>query len=435
MKKQAVAFTISVVFMGTFFFACASSPAKAAYKSISFSAESFDVDRAAFLLVKGNIDFQGANGDWRYAFIPGGFGVTTEGGYLVEVDSTYVRARYSSSYSYRAGNKMITRSASSGIVPVYYKFKENGYYVLNYTVQSNTVSFSIEEITDPKMLERCRQGLEAEKIQIAKELEAKRAYQAFSEANPGYLEGTWYCESTSGLVASGPTEITFAGGNVTITKILGKQKYVYHGHFIYDNKTIVAEIDYNETADFLKIAWGYELDGGVLEISDAESSADIPAKRLKGKYRKINPGDAAQNRLSAESLQEAESVWKEKMKTAKAAAKRKKGLPVSTKYPEVVGGSAGPGQAILEINTDTLMAIGMQEFSLDGEPFMLLAAGESHMRFVIPNGKHTLSIARGGYAYYNGKSVEFTAASNLLILNIDQGLALTDFDITEKPLE
>jgi hypothetical protein len=124
----------------------------------------------------------------------------------------------------------------------------------------------------------------------------------------------------------------------------------------------------------------------------------------------------------------------QKGELAEEKAQTKKGKAVSSKYPEVFDSSVGPGESILELNVKTSFALGTQEFCVDGEPIMLLSGKRAQVRFKIPNGTHTLSIDKGGYSWYNGKSKDFTAESNLVIITIDQGLMLTDFDVEQKEL-
>jgi hypothetical protein len=113
----------------------------------------------------------------------------------------------------------------------------------------------------------------------------------------------------------------------------------------------------------------------------------------------------------------------------------KTGKAISSKYPEVFDNAVGPGESIVELNVKTSFALGTQEFCIDGEPVMLLSGKRAQVRFRIPNGAHILSIDKGGYSWYNGKSKDFTAESNLIIITIDQGLMATDFDIEERLLQ
>jgi hypothetical protein len=124
----------------------------------------------------------------------------------------------------------------------------------------------------------------------------------------------------------------------------------------------------------------------------------------------------------------------QKKELTEQTAQTENGKAISSKYPVVFDNSVGPGESILELNIKTSFALGTQEFCVDGEPIMLLSEKKAQARFKIPNGAHTLSIDKGGYSYYNGKSTDFTAESNLIIITIKQGLTRTDFDVEKKSL-
>jgi hypothetical protein len=87
---------------------------------------------------------------------------------------------------------------------------------------------------------------------------------------------------------------------------------------------------------------------------------------------------------------------------------------LGTKYPEVFDNSVGPGESIVELNVKTLFTVGTQEFCINGEPVLLLSGKRARTRFKIPDGTHTLSIDKGGYVWYLGRSKDFTAESNLI---------------------
>jgi hypothetical protein len=125
----------------------------------------------------------------------------------------------------------------------------------------------------------------------------------------------------------------------------------------------------------------------------------------------------------------------QKSDSAEGTAQTKNERAVSSKYPEIFDGSVGPGESILELNVKASFALGTQEFCVDGEPILFLSEKRAQARFKIPNGPHTLSIDKGGYSWYNGKSKDFAAESNLIIITVDQGLMKTDFDVEEKALQ
>jgi hypothetical protein len=159
----------------------------------------------------------------------------------------------------------------------------------------------------------------------------------------------------------------------------------------------------------------------VLDITDDEAAIEI-----QGAKEVFSIIDAGVRK---------EGLKAQKKELAEQEAQTEKGKAISSKYPEVFGSNVGPGESIVELNIKTSFALGTQEFSIDGEPIMLLSGKRAQIRFKIPNGAHTLSIDKGGYSWYNGKSKSFTAESNLIIIAIDQGLMATDFDVEKRPLK
>jgi hypothetical protein len=160
-----------------------------------------------------------------------------------------------------------------------------------------------------------------------------------------------------------------------------------------------------------------------VDIIDDEAAIEIQGAKEVFAIVTVDAADVRKERREAE-----------KEESAEQRTQTKKGKAISSKYPEIFDSAVGPGESIVELNVKTSFALRTQEFSIDGEPMMLLSGKRARMRFKIPNGAHTLSIAKGGYSYYNGKSTDFTAESNLIIITIKQGLMMTDFDVERKSL-
>jgi hypothetical protein len=174
-----------------------------------------------------------------------------------------------------------------------YTLEEGKYYRLYYKITNmfkNQYLFLFEEIKDEKKLEQAKNNTEEwlveyeqarneQKKIIAEKVEKKKEYLMFSEANPGYLDGVWKGTFTP----KKPVTLTFNGNKLILDRKFAIGKPVHwEGDFFFDKETIV--VFFNRALS-KKQVWYYEIEDGVLNITDAPS--DIRVGSIKGKYHEL----------------------------------------------------------------------------------------------------------------------------------------------------
>jgi hypothetical protein len=156
-------------------------------------------------------------------------------------------------------------SSMSDPISMVVPFDYGKYYYLDYEITgratiftTDTIQFSIIELTDPVLIQKADDAIASVKSGIEKQ----KPYLVFSETNPTHLEGTW---------GFNVFKITFKEGRYKISiKLFGQENArTSEGRYFFDDQTIVALVE-NETGNSiynkLKKVWYYELKNGVLEV-------------------------------------------------------------------------------------------------------------------------------------------------------------------------
>ncbi|MDR1178147.1 MAG: hypothetical protein LBK64_04905 [Spirochaetaceae bacterium] len=176
-----------------------------------------------------------------------------------------------------------TYGSNSEPVSMVFSFESGKYYYLDYEITgkstvsaSDTIQFSITELTDPALIQKADNAIAL----VKSGLEKQEPYLVFSDTNPAHLEGTWEFNAFT---------LTFNEGRYRIgIKLFGRENArTSEGRYFFDDQTIVALVE-NETGvgayERLKKVWYYELKDGVLEIK-VQGDENYLAN---GKYLKSN---------------------------------------------------------------------------------------------------------------------------------------------------
>jgi hypothetical protein len=276
--KAKTFFVITGIFAFVFsFVSCMTTVQKTAIKfaeDITFNAERLAVVEKPAFVYSGYVSqdegvgignmYRGAK---RVVTIPGGLGAT---GYMVSSGySEFIVYERNVDFFFQ-WKKITTHTTRMS-----FTFEEGKCYELRFGV--------IKEMTDPAMIEKGQRALEAgknviekDKAEKEKSIEREKEYLAFSEANPGYLDGKW---------ESKETKLTFKGSRVYVESF----RLEGAGSYFFDKNTIVAFIEwitiYDRTGDMdppQKYVWYYEFEGDVLKIAKGVFSI----RNIKGQYHK-----------------------------------------------------------------------------------------------------------------------------------------------------
>ena len=263
MKRFRIVLKIVCVLIVVFIlFACASAPQKAAIKeteSIDFSAATDtspeNIDSLCYIGAETNIkiinlDGNSLNNDWL---------IVDPGHHLLTIQ-------------YKASGVNIDP------VKLACNFEEGKYYFIGYEIDkiirhdvisgasshyATTIRFSITESNKPELQEEAR-----------KRLAIRKAFLAFSNENPDYLEGTWTYSKRYPPV---DTKIEFSKNSFLITgyNIWSKRTSKTEGKYFFNENTIVLLITKqdNKNVDKTETIY-YELNNGVLNINGGKYVPD-----------------------------------------------------------------------------------------------------------------------------------------------------------------